>query len=89
MPDTAEELAQGIFFRGPRYLFHWRRAGPAPTPDPSPGPPPPVFIPDDVSELEVPDTVEAEDTKSAWPIGILSCLLAAGLTVVVKFRRLF
>ncbi len=58
---------------------------------------PPVFVPRDVGALEVPDTVPpakevkpAEDDKTvAWPFLIFTPILAAGLTVAVKFRRLF
>ncbi len=100
VPETADELAEGIFFKGKilqRHLFHFRRV------DHRENEPkreevkeaPPVFQPSDVGAIEVPDTVPAkvepaeDDKVPAWPFLIFTPLLALGLTAAVKFRGLF
>ena len=86
------DTVQGLFKKGPHYLFWWRRPKPSPSPAPSPTPEPKP-MPDtnvDVKVPIIPDTSAVpgapEQPGFPWAIALLVGIGAALIPVVQHFR---
>lgn len=91
VPDSAEELCNGLFKPGVRYLLPWRRPRPTPAPPkPMPEDVPEPFSPD-VRDVEIKDTVEVAEEAgiSPWLLIAGPLLLFGGLTSLSSLRKTF